>query len=37
MENHGVKFIKGSVPTKLEKPDPAGKVIVTYELNGEVI
>ena len=31
MENYGTKFIKGSVPTKLEKPDPAGRIIVSYE------
>lgn len=31
MENHGVKFIKGAVPSKLEKPEPSGKVIVSYE------
>jgi pyruvate/2-oxoglutarate dehydrogenase complex dihydrolipoamide dehydrogenase (E3) component len=24
MENHGTKFIRGTVPTKLEKPDPNG-------------
>lgn len=34
METHHTKFIKGAVPTKLEKPDPNGKVIVTYEQNG---
>jgi pyruvate/2-oxoglutarate dehydrogenase complex dihydrolipoamide dehydrogenase (E3) component len=31
MEAHGTKFIRGAVPTKLEKPDPNGKTIVTYE------
>lgn len=31
MENHGTKFIKGAVPVKLEKPDPNGKIIVTYQ------
>lgn len=34
MENHGVKFIRGTVPTKIEKPDPNGRIIVTYELDG---
>lgn len=31
MENHHTKFIRGAIPTKLEKPDPAGKIQVTYE------
>jgi hypothetical protein len=31
MENHGVKFIRGCIPSKLEKPDPSGKIMVTYE------
>ena len=34
MENHGTKFIRGTVPEKLEKPDPNGKIIVTYTLDG---
>jgi hypothetical protein len=34
METHHTKFINGAVPTKLEKPDPTGKVIVTYEQDG---
>jgi len=34
MENHGTKFIRGTVQTKLEKPDPSGKIIVHYELDG---
>lgn len=34
MENHGTKFIRGAVPTKLEKPDPNGPTIVTYEKDG---
>lgn len=34
MENHGTKFIRGTVPTKLEKPEPNGKIHVTYELDG---
>jgi pyruvate/2-oxoglutarate dehydrogenase complex dihydrolipoamide dehydrogenase (E3) component len=37
MENHGTKFIRGTVPTKLEKPDPNGKTIVTYELDGQTV
>lgn len=37
MENHGVKFIRGAVPTKLEKPDPAGKTIVTYQIDGQTV
>jgi hypothetical protein len=35
MENHGTKFIKDAVPSKMEKPDPAGKIIVTYKINGQ--
>lgn len=31
MENHGVKFIKGGIPVKLEKPDPSGRTLVTYD------
>lgn len=31
MENHGVKFINKAIPTKLEKPDPNGRIIVTFE------
>lgn len=34
MENHGTKFIRGSVPTKLEKPEANGKIIVSYDLDG---
>jgi hypothetical protein len=30
MENHGVKFIRGAVPNKLEKPTPEGRTIVSY-------
>jgi thioredoxin reductase (NADPH) len=37
MENHGTKFIRGTVPTKIEKPDPNGKTIVTYEVDGQTI
>lgn len=36
MENYGTKFIRGAVPTKLEKPDPAGKIIVSFEQDGEI-
>lgn len=36
MENHGMKFIKGGIPCKLEKPDPSGKILVTYDQNGEI-
>jgi thioredoxin reductase (NADPH) len=35
MEHHGTKFIRGAVPKKLEKPDPAGRTIVTFEQEGE--
>jgi thioredoxin reductase (NADPH) len=31
MENHHTKFIRGAIPVKLEKPDPNGRTIVTYE------
>lgn len=34
MEHYGVKFIKNSIPSKLEKPDPNGKIIVTYNVGG---
>ena len=37
MENHGTKFIRGQIPTKLEKPDPNGKILVTFECDGESI
>jgi hypothetical protein len=30
MENHGTKFIKEAVPIKLEKPNPDGKILVSY-------
>lgn len=36
MENHGTNFIKGAIPTKLEKPDPTGRIIVSYEQDGEI-
>lgn len=31
MENRGVKFIREAIPTKLEKPDPNGRIIVTFK------
>jgi hypothetical protein len=31
MENHGVRFIKESVPTKFEKPTADGRIIATYK------
>ena len=37
MENHHTKFIKGAIPTKLEKPDPAGRIIVSYEQEGNIV
>lgn len=36
MENHGTKFIRSAVPTKLERPDPAGPIHVTYEQDGQL-
>ena len=30
MELYHTKFIRGAVPTRIEKPDPEGKIIVTY-------
>lgn len=30
MENYGTNFINNAVPIKLEKPDPNGKILVTY-------
>lgn len=35
MEHYGVKFIREAVPTKLEKPDPNGRIVVTYNHLGE--
>jgi thioredoxin reductase (NADPH) len=35
MENHHTKFIKEAIPTRLDKPDPAGRTVVTYEKGGE--
>lgn len=37
MENHGTKFIRGAIPTKLERPNPDSKIIVSYEQEGEII
>jgi hypothetical protein len=31
MESYGVRFIKEAVPTKLEKPNPDGRILVTYK------
>lgn len=31
MELYHTKFIRGATPSKLEKPDPEGKIIVTYK------
>ena len=31
MENRGVTFIREAIPTRLEKPDPNGKIIVHYK------
>jgi len=35
MENHHTKFIKSATPSKLEKPDPEGKIKVTFKQDGE--
>ena len=35
MENHKVKFIRGTVPKKLEKPNPDGRILVHYSLDGK--
>jgi len=37
MENHGTKFVRGAIPTKLEKPDPNGPIIVSYEQDGNIV
>ncbi len=37
MESHGTKFIQGAIPVKLEKPDPNGKTIVTFEKEGNIL
>ena len=31
MEMYHTKFIRGAVPTKLEKPDPNGQIRVTWQ------
>ena len=31
MENHGTRFVREAVPTKLEKPNKEGRIRVTYE------
>lgn len=36
MENHHTKFIRGAIPVKLEKPDPNGRTIVSYEQDGQI-
>lgn len=36
MENHHTKFIREAIPTRLDKPDPAGKIMVSYEQKGEI-
>lgn len=35
MEAHHTKFIRGAVPVKLEKPDPEGKIQVTFKQGDE--
>jgi thioredoxin reductase (NADPH) len=37
MENYGTKFIRGGIPTKLEKPDPNGKILVSWEQEGQIV
>lgn len=36
METHGTKFIRGAIPVKLERPVPEGKIIVTFEQDGQI-
>lgn len=36
METHGTKFIRGAIPVKLEQPVPEGKIIVTFEQDGQI-
>jgi len=36
MEANHTKFIRGAVPVKIEKPDPAGKIHVTFDQGGEL-
>lgn len=35
MEKHGTKFIHKATPSKMERPDPNGKIKVTYQQDGE--
>jgi len=35
MGNHGTKFIHKATPSKMEKPDPEGRIHVTYNQEGE--
>lgn len=35
MEAYHTKMIKKATPKKLEKPDPEGKILVTYEQDGQ--
>jgi pyruvate/2-oxoglutarate dehydrogenase complex dihydrolipoamide dehydrogenase (E3) component len=35
MEHFGTKFIREAVPVRMEKPDPNGRIIVTYNHMGE--
>jgi thioredoxin reductase (NADPH) len=35
METHGTRFIRGCIPKKLEKPTADGRILVSYEQEGE--
>lgn len=35
MEKNHTKFIHGATPSKLEKPNPDGRIVVTYNQDGE--
>ena len=35
MEAHHTKFIQGATPSKLEKPNPDGRIVVTYQQGDE--
>jgi len=35
MGNHGTGFLPSATPSKLERPDPEGPIIVTYNQDGE--
>ena len=37
MAKHHTKFLPDSVPSSLEKPDPNGRIIVTYKQDKKVI